>query len=59
MHSGLPHRPGYAVVPQLEPGAFRGLSEELCRPSERDRHAYYEKQDHREEQQRVGARPGP
>ena len=23
MRSGLPHRPGYAVVPQLEPGAVR------------------------------------
>ena len=23
MHGGLPHRPGYAVVPQLEPGAVR------------------------------------
>ncbi len=23
MHRGLPHRPGYAVVPQLEPGAVR------------------------------------
>ena len=23
MHGGLPHRPGYAVVPQLEPGGTR------------------------------------
>ena len=23
MRGGLPHRPGYAVVPQLEPGAVR------------------------------------
>ena len=23
MHGGLPHRPGYAVVPQLEPGVTR------------------------------------
>ena len=23
MRGGLPHRPGYAVVPQLEPGAGR------------------------------------
>ena len=23
MHGGLPHRPGYAVVPELEPGAVR------------------------------------
>ena len=23
IHGGLPHRPGYAVVPQLEPGAVR------------------------------------
>ena len=23
MHGGLPHRPGYAVVPQLKPGVVR------------------------------------
>ena len=23
MHGGLPYRPGYAAVPQLEPGAVR------------------------------------